>query len=270
MSPTYLTTTQNGGKEWNRTLRSISWDNKIYLTTRYRGWAIVSDSLYQTQNGGKSWAKVESESLPSPQLEWLYNLIFIDANEGWILTYVFKTGEGRLYQTVDGGKNWELKETISVTRPFGTFCYDGKKSIYLAIAEGGAIYQYTDESYSSRGRRVKGGLPVEILGKRATMWGDVKRSVLYQNYPNPFNPETWIPYQLASDANVSISIYDIHGNLVRLLRIGQQPAGVYMTKSEAAYWDGLNNFGEPVASGICFYSLQTEAFATTRKLIILK
>ena len=97
-----------------------------------------------------------------------------------------------------------------------------------------------------------------------------KRTVLLPNYPNPFNPETWIPYQLADPAEVSISIYSVDGRLVRTLALGELPAGVYQDKSRAAYWDGTNNVGEPVASGIYFYILTAGNFTATRKMLIQK
>ena len=93
---------------------------------------------------------------------------------------------------------------------------------------------------------------------------------LYPNYPNPFNPETWIPYQLARAAAVSLTLYDINGRAVRTLDLGYQPAGVYQSRSRAAYWDGKNNVGESVASGLYFYTLTAGDFTATRKMLIRK
>ena len=97
-----------------------------------------------------------------------------------------------------------------------------------------------------------------------------KETVLLPNYPNPFNPETWIPYRLANETDVRISIYDINGALVRQLDLGYQRAGYYTDRSRAAYWDGRNAFGEPVASGIYFYLLTARDFSATRKMLIGK
>ena len=97
-----------------------------------------------------------------------------------------------------------------------------------------------------------------------------KETALLANYPNPFNPETWIPYHLSKDADVSISIYTIDGKLVRTLDLGHQPAGMYQNRSRAAYWDGRNAFGEPVASGVYFYTLTAGDFTATRKMLIRK
>ena len=100
--------------------------------------------------------------------------------------------------------------------------------------------------------------------------GNRHRTCLLQNYPNPFNPETWIPYQLSEDSLVSVSIYDTTGQLIRTLSLGFQSAGFYNSHGRAAYWDGRNNVGERVASGIYFYQLTTPSFEQTRRLVIVK
>ena len=97
-----------------------------------------------------------------------------------------------------------------------------------------------------------------------------KKTVLLANYPNPFNPETWIPYHLAKDAEVTLHIYAMNGTLVRTLTLGHQPAGMYQNRSRAVYWDGKNEFGEKVASGVYFYTLTTGDFSATRKMLIQK
>ena len=97
-----------------------------------------------------------------------------------------------------------------------------------------------------------------------------KETILLPNYPNPFNPETWIPYQLAQSADVSISIYTAGGKLVRRLDFGHQSVGIYDSRSRAAYWDGKNALGEPVASGVYFYTLTAGDFTATRKMLIMK
>ncbi len=95
-------------------------------------------------------------------------------------------------------------------------------------------------------------------------------TVLLPNYPNPFNPETWIPYDLADDANVYVHIYNATGESIRRLSLGFQTAGTYRARSRAAYWDGRNAAGETVASGIYFYTLQAGQFKTTRQMVIIK
>ncbi|MBC8229448.1 T9SS type A sorting domain-containing protein [bacterium] len=95
-------------------------------------------------------------------------------------------------------------------------------------------------------------------------------TMLFQNFPNPFNPETWIPFQISADAPVTIRIYTAKGQLVRVLNLGTRKAGTNLTKNRAAYWDGKNSLGQPVASGVYFYNLQAGEFRATRKMVIVK
>ena len=97
-----------------------------------------------------------------------------------------------------------------------------------------------------------------------------EETALFANYPNPFNPETWIPYQLAESAAVTLTIYDLNGKMIRRLRVGHQAAGMYRSRSRAVYWDGRNQLGEPVASGLYFYTLTADEFTATRRMLILK
>ena len=97
-----------------------------------------------------------------------------------------------------------------------------------------------------------------------------EKTQLLANYPNPFNPETWIPYELATDTNVRITIYNTQGVVIRTLEFGHQSAGYYVGRDRAAYWDGRNALGEQVASGLYFYQLETDEMSSMRKMVILK
>ena len=97
-----------------------------------------------------------------------------------------------------------------------------------------------------------------------------KETALLPNYPNPFNPETWIPYRLAEDAVVTLTIYDTNGIMVRRQDLGHQSAGFYESRSQAIHWDGRNEFGEGVASGVYFYRLSAGNDSATRKMLIVK
>ena len=113
-------------------------------------------------------------------------------------------------------------------------------------------------------------LAVKPLERRVTTLGNIKRTALLQNYPNPFNPDTWMPYQLADDALVTLTIYDQSGHIVRTLDIGRQISGVYRDKANAAYWDGRNQNGEPVTSGAYYYQLRTGNYTALRRMVIVK
>ena len=108
-------------------------------------------------------------------------------------------------------------------------------------------------------------LPVTLDGI-----GAPKRTLLLQNYPNPFNPETWIPYHLSEAAPVALSIYDMTGGRIRMLSLGFQSAGFYQSRSRAAYWDGRNDLGEQVSSGVYFYQLSTPSEHQIKRMVIVK
>ena len=127
-------------------------------------------------------------------------------------------------------------------------------------------------SLASRDVRLGKWMPLleELLQVLAELGAIPEATALLPNYPNPFNPETWIPYHLAQDAEVVLTIYDVRGVLVRELALGYQSAGVYQSKHRAGYWDGRNDVGEKVSSGVYFYTLTAGDFNATRKLLIMK
>ena len=133
----------------------------------------------------------------------------------------------------------------------------------LGVDGGSAYIFHTEEDLNAP-------LSVEPSLFMTTTLGLVKRNALFQNFPNPFNPETWIPYALAHDASLNIRIYDIQGQLVRQMGIGTQPAGSYLTREAAVYWDGKDQLGETVSSGVYFYTLKADTFQATRRMVILK
>ena len=150
----------------------------------------------------------------------------------------------------------------------------GFRSAEIAFSQYNSYMAVANGSISGGERRIKiyrwtGDSPIR-LSAPAKATELVQPTALLSNYPNPFNPETWIPYQLSDPAEVTVSIYSGDGRLVRRLELGQMPAGVYSDKDRAAYWDGRNAQGEPVASGVYFYTLQAGDFKATRKMVIRK
>ncbi len=105
----------------------------------------------------------------------------------------------------------------------------------------------------------------EFIAKRDDLPALPTRTVLHQNYPNPFNPTTIIRYEIARPGDVTLRMYNAAGALVKELYNGHRAAGVY-----EAGWNGENNQGHKVASGIYFYKLTAVDFAQTKKMILLK
>ena len=133
------------------------------------------------------------------------------------------------------------------------------------------IYWYYIEDVDLSGKTKKSRL-IEVTADKQSIKTHLipPQFALLQNYPNPFNPETWIPYELAVDAPVTIAIYDVKGQLIRQLNFGKREPGSYLTKQKAAYWDGKDRLGQVVSSGVYFYSLKAGAFQATRRLVIQK
>ena len=132
------------------------------------------------------------------------------------------------------------------------------------------VRQWIDEAKAIGADVYRVGLLQKFLSVATQVVTLPKKTVLLANYPNPFNPETWIPYQLAKPSEVTMSIHAADGKLIRTLALGQLPAGVYQDKSHAVYWDGKNEQGESVASGIYFYTLKAGEFSATKKMLIRK
>ena len=114
-------------------------------------------------------------------------------------------------------------------------------------------------------------LAIELLRHYLSIANErVKETKLLPNYPNPFNPDTWIPYQLSQASTVTVKIYDVTGSLVRTIEVGHKPVGYYLTRERAVYWDGRNEKGESVSSGVYFYTLNTDTYIQTRRMVIVK
>ena len=145
---------------------------------------------------------------------------------------------------------------------------------HFAISRDGSILLSYAETGQVQIWNAKALLPshpvVTPQGKQIVILGEVKRNQLLQNFPNPFNPETWIPFRLANENYVTIQIYSPTGQLVRRLSPGIMPAGDYSSQSQAVYWNGRNQTGEPVSSGVYLYTIHAGDFSATRKLLIRK
>jgi hypothetical protein len=104
-----------------------------------------------------------------------------------------------------------------------------------------------------------------LLGPDITDATTPRAYALAQNYPNPFNPLTTIRFDMKEKGLVTVKIYDVAGRLVRTLVNEVRNAGAY-----SAVWDGRNNIGADVASGIYFYKMETAGFQATKKLVLLR
>ena len=187
-----------------------------------------------------------------------------------------------------------VSQNLGSSNPQADINNDGEVNIFDLIA----VAQYLDESTTNEAPTIRWNADLHSLHSETIQgWIDMahvvddgslafqlgianlkcllaaiipEKTALLANYPNPFNPETWIPYHLANDTDVMLTIYDIKGSVVRQFSLGYHQAGYYTDRTKAAYWDGRNEHGESVASGAYFYQLQTGDYSAMRKMVILK
>ena len=162
---------------------------------------------------------------------------------------------------------WDWREETHIEYPdiSGYFAMSGDGSVLLSSVNIGEVEVWD-------GTALLPEHPVKVFphGKQLTTFGAVKRNELLQNFPNPFNPETWIPFRLANESDVTIRIHSATGHPVRHLSLGTLPAGDYSEPAAAAYWNGRNRLGEPVSSGVYLYTITAGEFTATRKMLIEK
>ncbi len=203
------------------------------------GITIAGDKLYWTEQTGKSRGQIRRANLDGTNIQTFITLknvplgIAVDMRGGNVY---WTNAAGRIQRANLNGKNIQNVVT-GLAHPIDLVLGTDAGATLVAAAPAITLVNSTD---------------------------------LLPNYPNPFNPETWIPYQLAKPADVTLRIYTATGVLVRTLALGHQPAGFYQNRSRAAYWDGRNEFAEPVASGVYFYTLSAGDFTATRKMLIVK
>ena len=172
-------------------------------------------------------------------------------------------------EDVNGDWTVDIRDLVTVAAAFGETAAGAPAAIHLSTLSPETVQQWLTQAQQLRFTDTTSQRGIHFLEQLLTTLAPTEAALL-ANYPNPFNPETWIPYQLAKPAEVSISIYAVDGTLVRTLSLGHKPTGIYQSRNRAAYWDGKNNIGESVASGVYFYTLTAGNFTATRKMLIRK
>ena len=193
---------------------------------------------------------------------------FLTTLDGYYHPVHFSPDGRYLFARQDGHSQvWEWQTGTALEHPSIPVYFDISRdgSILLSEAVSGQIHIWD-------GNALLPSQPVAVEpgGKQIVMLGAVKRDQLLQNFPNPFNPETWIPFRLTAESHVTIHIYNATGQLVRRLSPGTLPEGDYSSQAQAVYWDGRNQVGEPVSSGVYLYTIHAGDFSATRKMLIRK
>jgi hypothetical protein len=210
---------------------------------------------------GQSRAKLGSDWVIQPAILW---------KSDKLATYADANGDGKVDQNdiIPIAVNWNLIHDLDSMPSPGTSNIDNLSydSGLLNVYE--SIYQVLENMNYRTPYALKKAIK-EIINK-IKQSQIPKETELLQNYPNPFNPETWIPYNLKDTSHVVIRIYNASGQQVKTLDLGLKEAGIFTSQSKSAYWDGKNDEGERVSSGIYFYNITAGRFSAMRKMVIIE
>jgi TolB protein len=231
--------------------------------------------IFMIDIDGKNLQQLTNNDATDRNAEWsIKGIVFESSRDGNFEIYrMDENGGDQINLTNDAGLDSDPIWAPTGSRILFESRRDGNREIYVMDADGSNLQNLTSnpaKDVFARWNPLYFFLSVEPEKKQLTAFGEVKRASLLQNYPNPFNPETWIPYHLAEESYVAVRIYDVTGELVRLIEIGRQPAGAYVNRSKAAYWDGRDNLGAAASSGLYFYELAADDFSQARKMILMK
>ena len=242
---------------------------------------VARGKIYWTEKTGKRSGRVQRANLDGTNVELIKKLTSVP--HGLTIDSV----NGKIYLANSWGKIQRLNLNGLYFQPN---LIRGLKSLREVAVDVAGTKLYWTETGRIRRANLNGGNIQNVVTELGTPTGitlgtssihmavatapaapaSPEQTAIFTNYPNPFNPETWIPYQLAKSAEVTLRIYSVNGTLVRTLVLGHQPAGIYHSKNRAVHWDGKNEVGEAVASGIYFYTLSAGDFTSTRKMLIRK
>ena len=197
-----------------------------------------------------------------------------DVNSDGVVNLIDLTLVAEAIDAAGGGANSVSLADIAAALEAAAADFEAVAAAPNALSGENLAYRNVADAFADA--KLEKGVPETVLKALRQLLTEMERveipesTALLPNYPNPFNPETWMPYHLAKATDVTLTIRDVHGRVVRVLDFGHQQAGIYQSRARAAYWDGKNQLGEKVASGLYFYTLTAGDFTATRKLLIAK
>jgi photosystem II stability/assembly factor-like uncharacterized protein len=283
--------TTNGGATWTAQYSASNEDplGEVYFIDENQGWAVGSMStIMHTSDGGSNW----SFQMSGTGYEF-NDVYFVNPDTGWVVGEDLSIQHyAVIFKTMDGGNTWDFQTFGSDTSFQGIqFVNDSTgwivggsntTAVILYTNDGGTTWipqnpgtsNFLSEFYFTD---VNNGWAVGFDGSIVhTSTGGVvgiqnrinnipEDFVLYNNYPNPFNPSTTIQYEIPRTTRVVIIIYDMLEQQVKTLVDEDQSSG-----QKSVSWDGTDQSGNLVSSGIYFYKLHAGDFIETKKMVLMK
>ena len=233
------------------------------------GEIVISDSISETLAGTPPTTPSKSTTTVSYAKYDVNKDGTVDNTDAGLVIDALGTSNARYDVNGDGAVNFLDVVLVFDNRDAGVAAAPTIVGMKLTAAQVDRIQRQVDLLIATNDRS-PAAMRTLIYLQQLLVTARPEKTQLLANYPNPFNPETWIPYELATDTNVRITIYNTQGVVIRTLQFGHQSAGYYTGRDRAAYWDGRNALGEQVASGLYFYQLETDEMSLMRKMVILK
>jgi photosystem II stability/assembly factor-like uncharacterized protein len=227
--------TTDGGASWtamNVTSGTYS-NNDVFFSDANTGYISSSSGLFKTTTGGAAWFAM---NVPAGG----YNNVQFRGNFGYAAA-----GNGRIIKTIDGGNNWIVQPTVT-DNPLYALYFNSDDYVYAGGSLGTIMKTIPTELFMTPVTGNSNGTPKDFY--------------LQQNYPNPFNPVTTIKFGITKAGQVNIKVFDITGRQAQELVNTSMSPGAYEVK-----WDGSS-----FSSGIYFYTIRTNEFSETKKMILVK
>ena len=250
-------------QDWPKAM-AVDGDGNVYVTGRSEGsgtWYDYATIKYYA-NGDTAW--VRRYDGPGSNYDEAYSIAVDGSGNVYVTGGSYGGVTGTDYATIKydstGNQIWVVRYdgVENGADEARDMALDDSGNVYVTgfTCVGGSEWEYTTIKYVQIGTGVK-----DETGNREKP----SKFTLFQNYPNPFNQTTKIEFTLAKSGFVSLTIYDLLGRKVKTL-VSEHVFSGY----KSVLWDGKNNFGNEVASGIYFYQIKVGNFTETKKLVLLK
>jgi photosystem II stability/assembly factor-like uncharacterized protein len=272
VTPLFKTT--NGGTNWNIIALNVFAYDLSFVNT-YTGFSASGNKVFKTTNSGDNWSNVYTGVV----MDLFLGTHFLNANYGFVVGDYSK-----VLKTTDGGTSWNTITAGDLNHDILMFDENhgylvGTPGAIRMTTNGGASWTVDYANYPAALFRIYSPNPTiafvcgsqGLLLKKDIATGIHGRQFLpkefdvSQNFPNPFNPITTINYQIPKSSNVELSIYNINGQKVRALVNSWMESGKHNVS-----WDGKNDKGVKVTSGVYFYYFDAGEFSEVRKMILVK